>query len=139
MARSRTFRVIDGRIHFKCYSCQGKRMVTIPGEVRRRSIRCQKCGEITRCDFNRRQINREQQKGKVLVTTGISKQAMEVDLHDMSIYGIGFDVSLRDMRKFSVGDELHFRCTWNSQLFSQGRYVVRSIKGRRIGAQRLKR
>jgi len=138
MARSRTFRVVDGRMHFKCHSCQGRRLVTIPGEIRRRSIRCQKCGEITHCDFNRRQVNREQQKGKILVYTAANDH-IEVDLHDMSIYGIGFDVSIRDIRKFSVGNELQFRCTWNSKLFSQGRYVVRSIKGRRIGAQCLKR
>lgn len=109
--------------------------MAIPSGVRKRSIRCNKCGEITRCDFNRRLIPREQQRGKILMSTSDSNY-VEVDLYDMSLNGIGFDVSYRDIRKISVGKEIQFRCTWNPRLFSQGRYVVRSIKGRRIGAQR---
>lgn len=135
MAKTRTFRVVDGRIHFKCHACQGKRMVAIAYEVRRRSLRCHKCGEITHANFNRRLIQREQQQGKVLMSTGDGTY-VEVDLFDISQNGIGFDVTVRDIRKISVGKEVQFRCTWNSKLFSQGRYVVRSIKGRRIGAQR---
>ncbi len=135
MAKTQIFRVVGGRIHFKCYACQGRRMVSIPPAIRRRSLRCQKCGEITHCNFNRREILREQQKGKALASTR-DGTSFEVDLYDISQRGIGFDVAVRDIRKMSVGTELQFRCTWNSKLFSQGRYVVRSIKGRRIGAQR---
>lgn len=83
-------------------------------------------------------IPREQQRGKILMSTS-DGNSVEVDLHDMSLNGIGFDVAVRDIRKISVGNEVQFRCTWNSRLFSQGRYVVRSIKGRRIGAQRNQR
>jgi hypothetical protein len=135
MAKTQIFRVVGGRIHFKCFACQSRRMVSIPPGVRRRSLRCHKCGETTHCNFNRREIHREQQKGKVFVTTSDGK-SIEVDLHDMSLNGIGFDVSVRDIRKMIVGREIQFLCTWNSKLIRQGRYVVRSIKGRRIGAQR---
>ena len=135
MSKTQIFRVVSGRIHFKCHACQAKRMVTIPPEVRQRSIRCQKCGELTRASFNRRVALREQQRGKVLVSTGNSSN-LEVDLYDISLYGIGFDVAPRDIRKMAVGAEVQFRCTWNPRLLSQGRYIVRSIKGRRIGAQR---
>ena len=135
MSKTQTFRVVSGRIHFKCHACQAKRMVTIPPGVRQRSIRCQKCGELTRAGFNRRLMLREQQRGKVLVSSGDSRY-VEVDLHDISSNGIGFDVSPRDIRKMTVGAEVQFRCTWNPRLLSQGHYIVRSIKGRRIGAQR---
>ena len=137
MAKTKIFRVISGRIHFKCYSCQGKRMVTIPPQVRRRTIRCQKCGEITRCNFNRRLTPREQQRGKVLMSIRNGSK-VEVDLYDISFDGIGFDVAYRDIRKISVGTAVTFRCTWMPKLFNQGKYVIRSIKGQRIGAQRNK-
>jgi hypothetical protein len=135
MAKMKTFRVVNGRVHFKCYACQGRRMVAIPPGTRRRSIRCNKCGEITRCDFNRRTIQREQQRGKILMSTN-DGDYVEVDLYDLSINGIGFDVSIRDVRKMTVGKEIQFRCTWNPRLLGQGRYIIRSTKGRRIGAQR---
>jgi len=64
---------------------------------------------------------------------------IEVDLFDISLDGVGFDVAIRDVRKISVGNEIQFRCTWNSQLFSQGRYIVRSINGQKVGAQRIQR
>ncbi len=134
MAKTQTFRVVGGRIRFKCHACQSIRMVAIPNDVRRRSIRCHKCGEITQASFNRRLIQREQQKGKVLLSLSDGTY-LEVDLFDISQNGVGFDIAMRDIRKVSVGKEVQFRCTWNSQLFSQKRYRVRSIKGRRIGAE----
>lgn len=135
MAKTQTFRMVGGRIRFKCHACQRIRMVAIPKEVRRRSIRCHKCGEITQASFNRRLIQREQQKGKVLMSLSDGTH-IEVDLFDISQNGIGFDIGMRDIRKVSVGKEVQFRCTWNSRLFSQGHYIVRSIKGRRVGAER---
>ena len=105
-----------------------------PG-IRKRSLRCNKCGEITRCNFNRRTIPREQQRGKIFMSVDDSNY-IEVDLYDMSLNGIGFDISIRDIRKMTVGREIQFKCTWNPRLYGQGRYIVKSIKGRRIGAQR---
>ncbi|TKB28276.1 hypothetical protein FCL47_01915 [Desulfopila sp. IMCC35006] len=135
MSKTQTFRVVGGRIHFKCHACQAKRMVTIPPGVRQRSIRCHKCGESTRASFNRRLVLREQQRGKVLVSTTDCSN-IEVDLYDISLNGIGFDVSPRDIRKMTIGAQVQFRCTWNPRLLSQGRYIIRSIKGRRIGVER---
>jgi len=117
-------------------------MQAIPQEMRRRSIRCHKCGEITHANFNRRLIQREQQSGKVLMFLNdgmYDGMYLEVDLFDISQNGVGFDMAMRDIRKVSVGKEIQFRCTWNSQLFSQGRYRVKSIKGHRIGAERIQR
>ena len=134
MAKTKTFRVVDGRIHFKCYSCGGKRMVAVPQHVRNRSFRCQKCGELTRCILNRRLDQREQQLGKVLVTTPDDTE-LEADLADISLYGVGFDIPLRVAKKISVGKEVKFRCPWNPRLLSRGQYIVTSIKGRRVGAK----
>lgn len=138
MAKTQTFRVVGGRIHFKCQACQSKRMLAIPPGVRRRSLRCYQCGEITRANFNRRLVLREQQKGKVLMSVSDGTY-VEVDLFDISQNGVGFDMAVRDIRKISVGKEIQFRCSWNSQLFSQRRYTIRSINGRRIGAERIQR
>lgn len=138
MPKTQTFRVVGGRIRFKCHACQSIRMVAIPNEVRRRSIRCHKCGEITQASLNRRLIQREQQKGKVLMSLSDGTY-LAIDLFDISQNGVGFDIATRDIRKVSVGKEIQFRCSWNSQLFSQGRYIIKSIKGRRIGAERTRR
>jgi len=135
MAKTTTFRLVNGRIHFKCSACQAKRMVTIPPQVRSRSIRCHRCGELVRGNFNRRITPREQQRGKVQVSTS-DGTCVEVDLYDISLHGIGFDVAPRDIRKMIVGKEIQLRCTWNPRLFLRGHYVIRSIKGRRIGVQR---
>jgi hypothetical protein len=111
-------------------------MQAIPHEVRRRSIRCHKCSEITHANFNRRLIQREQQRGKVLMSLRDGTH-LDVDLFDISQNGVGFDMAMRDIRKVTVGNEIQFRCTWNSQLFGQKRYIIKSIKGRRIGAERI--
>lgn len=134
MAKTTTFRVIGGRVHFKCFSCEKKRMVSVPPNVRRRSIRCHNCGEISRCSFNRRLELREQQLGKALLTTQDNRE-MAIDLHDVSLRGVGFDIAARDIKKISLGKEIKIRCTWNARLFTRGRYVVKTIKGRRVGAQ----
>ncbi|MFW2366338.1 MAG: hypothetical protein ACN4GW_07965 [Desulforhopalus sp.] len=89
---------------------------------------------MTRCVLNRRLDQREQQLGKVLVTTHDGFE-FEGDLADISLYGVGFDVPIRGIKKISVGKELKFRCPWNPRLLSQGRYVVTSIKGQRVGAK----
>ena len=135
MSRSKAFRVVNGRIHFKCYSCDSKRMVTVPYSVIRRTIRCQKCGEITRCTLNRRITLRDQQRGKILMRTADGRE-MTVDLADISLNGVGLDVSAGDLPKIKVGKEIKFRCTWNPRLLGQGRYVIKSIKGRRVGLKR---
>ncbi|KJR97479.1 MAG: hypothetical protein VR65_24250 [Desulfobulbaceae bacterium BRH_c16a] len=87
--------------------------------------------------FNRRVVEREQQTGKVLVFTGEGRE-IEANLFDISRDGVGFDISSRDIMKISVGKNLLFKCPWNPQLLSQGSYVVRSIKGQRVGVERQK-
>ncbi len=134
MGKTKTFRVENGRMLFKCHLCQGKRMFAVAPGVRMRSLRCSKCGESTRCIFNRRQEQRELQSGTVLLQTSDGRELM-VDLFDISLKGVGFDLSIRDLNKVAIGRDVQFKCSWNPQLFSQGRYVVRSITGQRVGVQ----
>ncbi|MGW8193001.1 MAG: hypothetical protein ACWGOX_01935 [Desulforhopalus sp.] len=137
MAKTITFRVVGGRAHFKCFACQKKRILSVPPGVRTRSIRCHNCQEISHCSFNRREELREQQLGKALLTTREHRQ-MAIDLHDISLKGVGFDIAARDMEKIMPGKEIEIKCSWNSQLFARSRYVVKTIKGRRVGAQNIK-
>lgn len=135
MSKTKTFRVDNGRLLFKCQGCQSKRMITVPQGIRLKSIRCNKCGEIIRSVFNRRQLAREQQGGSVWLTTSDGRELL-VDLYDISPNGVGFDLSTRDINKLTIGRDVRFRCPWNPKLFSNARYVVRSIHGQRIGAER---
>ena len=137
MAKTQTFRVVKGRAQFECFLCQNKRNVAIPPSVWERSIRCHQCGETTRCNFNRREVLREQQCGKILLTT-CEGHEMVADLFDISTRGVGFDVAFRDTKKITVGKELKFHCSWNPRLFSRGSYVVRAISGQRVGAQNIR-
>lgn len=111
-------------------------MYSIPPDLRSRSLRCPNCGETTRCIFNRRVEEREQQGGRVQLFYDDGNQ-IEVDLVDISLDGLGFEVSVRDMMKIAVGGYVSFKCPWNPQLLSQGRYLVRSMKGQRVGAKRI--
>jgi len=131
-----SFQVTNGRIHFKCSNCQAKRMISVPTGVRQRSLRCHRCGEITRCSFNRRYTGRERQSGKVLLYTGDGSQ-FEIDLYDISQRGVGFELHAKDIRRVAVGREVSFRCPWNPLLLSQGRYRIKSISGRRVGAEKV--
>jgi hypothetical protein len=135
VGKTKTFRVENGRMLFKCHVCQGKRMMAIAPGVRMRSIRCSKCGESTRCLFNRRLAERESQSGLVLVLTNDGRE-LTVDLFDISLNGVGFELSIRDTNKIAVGRDVQFKCSWNPQLFSSGRYIVRSVKGQRVGVER---
>lgn len=135
MGKTKSFRVENGRMLFKCHACQGKRMIAVGPGVRMRSIRCSKCGESTRCLFNRRLAQRESQSGTVLLLTSDGRE-LTVDLFDISLHGVGFDLSIRDTNKIAVGRHVQFKCSWNPQLLSKDRYVVRSVKGQRVGVER---
>ena len=135
MSKTKTFRVDNGRLLFKCQKCQSKRMITVPSGIRLKTLRCSKCGESIRCTFNRRQMAREQQCGSAWLLTGDGREFL-VDLYDVSENGVGFDLSTRDINKLTVGRDVQFKCTWNPGLFSNARYVVRTVHGQRVGVER---
>ncbi len=134
MIKTKSFKVVNGRFHFKCGECQTKRMMSIGPAIRKRSIRCHKCKELTRCVFNRRIESREQQCGKVLLTITDGRE-LDVSIYNISPHGVGFDMSIRDVKKISVGLAINLRCPWNLNLLGYGRYIVTSIRGNRIGAK----
>lgn len=134
MAKTRIFQVISNRIRFICSNCQAKRSLPVPPSVRRRNVRCHKCDAITQCQLNRRLQPREMQSGKAILVSrdGIE---LEIDLRDISLRGVGFDIAFGAVRKVAIKQEIQLRCGWNPGLLDRGRYRVKSIKGQRIGAQ----
>ncbi len=132
--KTKSFNVVEGRFHFKCSACQAKRLAAAPLKVRKRSFKCHKCKQITRCILNRRTALREQQYGKALLRSSDGHE-FEVDLVDISLHGIGFDVHYNNLRRLTVGKSYDLRCSWNPRLFADGRYVIKTINNRRVGAE----
>lgn len=133
MAQS-IIRMGNGRIHFKCSFCQKRATLSIPPNVCRKTITCHSCREITPCSLNRRIELRKQQSGKAFLTTSKGR-LIDVDLLDISLRGVGFNLAPKDMNQVLVGEEVNLRCAWNPKMFTRGGYVIRSVIGRRIGAQ----
>ncbi len=64
-------------------------------------------------------------------------QEFDVVLHDISPHGLGFDIPLNAAKSVSILQQLKFKCSWNPRLLSKNRYIIRSINGRRIGAEKI--
>ncbi|WP_136806851.1 hypothetical protein [Desulfosediminicola flagellatus] len=62
---------------------------------------------------------------------------IEIDLHDVSMDGLGFDLPISAARALRVQQEVQFKCSWNPRLLGSSRFVVRSIQGRRVGAEKV--
>lgn len=135
MPRTRTYRVINNRMQFKCEECGARSYFSVPGDARRRSVRCNKCGARSNCLLNRRNIPRDNQAGKAVLILP-NKKEIDVDLHDISMKGIGFDIPSGIAKTLSVKQVISFKCSWNPRLIGNGRYVIKSIHGRRIGAEK---
>ena len=136
MSKTRVYAVVNNRIHFKCPYCQTKRMLAIPPDLRRKSLRCQKCGELSHCQFNRRMAMRQSQAGKVMMILSDGKELL-VDLHDISSDGVGFELPSGMSTSISPRQEVKLRCSWNPALLDQGRYIIRNVRGRRVGVQNI--
>jgi len=134
MGRSREYRVINKRLHFKCVECGTIKNVFVPINIRRKNIRCYKCGKVANCQFNRRAYPREFQSGKVIMTTNQGLE-LEADLRDSSFSGIGLEIPTGASRnyQFKIGQKVHLKCNWNPSLVSHGRFIIQNINGRRIG------
>lgn len=135
VGKTKEFRVINRRFQFKCPYCGGRRSFFI-NNLRRKNIKCFKCGESTRCLFNRRTDKRVYQSGKILLTTGVGKE-LEVNLKDLSYNGAGVELPPGDSAtSLSVGQEVSLKCNWNSQLIANRRFVVQNINGQQIGVKK---
>ena len=134
MARIKTFQVQDNRVRFVCTSCKARRCLPVLQHVRTRKVKCHKCGTYIRFNINRRTMTRENQSGKAVLTLSSGRE-LPIDLHDVSPRGVGIDMKPGDARFVSVSDEVNFKCNWNPRLLTNGRYIVRSIRGGRIGIE----
>ena len=138
MGKTRNFDVVNNRIRFKCPSCGARRNSALPSNLRRKNIRCHKCGEIIRCMFNRRSRPRHTHLGKVEMITKDNKN-LDVNLRDISAEGIGIEMPLGSLRsrKIAIGHQVRFKCRWNSQLLDAGYFTVTTIKDQRVGLKKV--
>ena len=101
-----------------------------------KNIKYFKCGESTRCLFNRRTDKRVFQSGKILLTTKAGKE-LEVNLKDLSYNGAGVEIAAGvSPTSLAVGQEVSLKCNWNSQLITNRRFVVQNINGQQIGMKK---
>lgn len=135
MPRTKTYRVMNNRMQFKCSECGARRYLSVPADSRRRSVKCIKCGERHNCLLNRRVIPRDRQAGKATVVLPSGRE-VDIDLYDISMNGIGFDMPFSATKNLSVKQVVTFKCSWNPRLLGNSRYVIQSIQGRRVGAKK---
>ena len=138
MVKTKSFQVLNNRMRFKCFACGARRNFGVQSDQRRRRVRCHKCDQITNCVLDRREKRREMQAGRVVMVSPNGTE-LQVDLHDISVKGIGFALPIGAARALSLKQEIRFKCRWNPRLIGQGRFVIRNIKGSRIGAEKIDR
>ncbi len=61
---------------------------------------------------------------------------ISIDLHDISSGGIGCIVARAEHPPLTTKEEVYFSCDWSQALFHHDRYVIRNIRGARIGAEK---
>ena len=138
MGRTITVPVINNRVLFRCPACRARRNMAMLQSLRQKVIGCHQCQVKTKCILNRRTRPRESQAGKVVIITSDNKET-EVNLHDISMDGAGFDLpyGLQKTFRLSVGSQIRFRCSWNPRLFGSSYYEVRTIIGQRVGVRKM--
>ncbi len=140
MLRTQNFKVVKNRMQFRCPICGVKRSISVPPAIRKKTLRCHKCGEMVKCALNRRIYPREMLSGKMIMVIPGGVE-MDAFLSDKSTGGAGFDLSIADIRRnrLSKGQEVRFRCNWSPMLLGNSRFIIVNIKGQRIGVKRITR
>ncbi len=134
MARTKPYQVKNNRILFTCGECKTKKSLTVAPGVRTRVVRCYRCSTLSRCALNRRFQRREQQSGKVTMKL-LNGKEVSADVHDISPGGISIIVAPGGSRVIRKGEQVYLTCSWNKSIFTEGRYIVKNIKGNRIGIE----
>lgn len=130
--KTKEFRIHDNRLIFKCPQCGKRRNYNFP-RTRSKTLKCDACGEKTRCLFNRRPELRESQSGTLNLKTKDGKE-INVMMRDISSRGIGFDLQKgKDLRSIKMGQEISLASKWNPRLIPNSRYKIQNISGLRIG------
>jgi len=138
MAKIATFRVINNRMQFRCPKCGAKRNFPVQGNIRKKNMRCHKCGEVIRCVLNRRTTPRQRQSGLATLITNDGKE-ISVNIHDISADGIGIEipVTIARARTIKKGQKIRFHCKWNPRLLGSGYFIVINSSGQRIGVKKV--
>lgn len=122
----------DNRLLFKCPYCGKRRNYTLLN-IRRKTLRCDECQEMTRCLFNRRPELRESQSGMLTLKTREGKE-VQVMMRDISSRGIGFEVLKgKDLRLLRRGHEISLESNWSPAMIPKSRFRVQNINGFRVG------
>lgn len=130
--KTKEFRVRNNRLLFKCPFCGKGRTYTILN-IRRKTIKCWDCREMTRCLFNRRPEQRESQSGMLALKTREGKE-IEVMIRDISSRGVGLEVRKgKDARLIRKGQEVSLACNWNPAMIPKSRFKVQNVNGFRFG------
>ena len=130
--KTKEFRVHENRLLFKCSHCGKRRNYTIL-KVRRKSIKCDGCGEKTKCVFNRRPELRECQSGLLTLKTREGKE-ITVMMRDISSRGIGFEVQKgKDLRSIKKGQIISLKSNWNPRMIPNPKFKVQNLHGFRVG------
>ncbi|BDD87250.1 hypothetical protein [Desulfofustis limnaeus] len=135
--KTREFKVVNSRMHFRCPHCGTKRVLPVAPSLRRKSFRCHRCQTVVNCMLNRRSTSREPISGKVLLVMSNGLEA-EVFLHDISAFGVGFllPYGSKQTIRISTGDKVRFKSNWNARSLGNGYYEIKDIKGQRVGAMK---
>ena len=130
--KTKEYRLQDNRLIFKCPICGYRRNYTLI-RARRKTIKCDGCGDKIRCLFNRRPESREPQSGLLTVRTRDRKEII-VKMRDISSQGIGFEVqSGKDLRSIKKGQEILIKSDWNPRMIPKSRFRIQNINGFRVG------
>lgn len=122
----------DNRLLFRCPYCGKRRNYTLLN-IRRKTLRCDECQEMTRCLFNRRPELRESQSGMLTLKTREGKE-IQVMMRDISSRGIGFEVLKgKDLRLLRRGHEISLESNWSPAMIPKSRFRVQNINGFRVG------
>ena len=133
-------KVVNNRMQFRCSKCRTKRNLPVQTNIRRKRVRCQKCGAITSCSFNRRLVARRSQSGKA-VMIAFDGQTIDVNIFSISDYGIGVEIPANMIRShvIKVGKEFRFECNWNRHFLRNSLFIIKNIYGQRIGLEKITR
>ena len=133
-------KVINNRMQFRCSKCRTKRNLPVQANIRRKRVRCQKCGAITICSLNRRLVPRRPHSGKAVMIAS-DGQTIDVNIFSISEYGIGVEVPANMLRShvIKVGKKFRFECNWHSHLLRNSSFIIKNIYGQRIGLEKIRR
>ena len=133
-------KVINNRMQFMCSKCRTKRNLPVQANIRRKRVRCKKCGAITICNLNRRLVPRRSQSGNAVMIAS-DGQTIDVKIFNISDNGIGVEIPPNMIRShvIKVGKKFRFECNWSRYFLRNSSFIIKNIYGQRIGLEKIRR